>query len=112
MGYSGEKCRPDIFRTADMGTVISLNMSIPAKPGLRRYIIGSGRTTLLYLLPARRHGCPAGSCAVNRYQPEHYRLKKRSFYPFFSATISFTPTSFQTIDRSCVTIVSGESAGE
>jgi hypothetical protein len=33
-------------------------------------------------------------------------------YPFFSATISFTPVSFQTTDRSSVTIASGGSTGE
>ena len=33
----------------------------------------------------------------------------RKGYPFFSATISFTPTSFQTIDRSSLTIASGGS---
>ena len=38
-------------------------------------------------------------------------LRMKSGHPFFRATISFTPTSFQTSDRSSFTSTSGRSSG-
>lgn len=64
------------------------------------------------------------NCIQTCHGDESYSGIKRSYagagdfwittlpYPFFSATISFTPTSFQTIDRSSLTIASGGSTGE
>lgn len=53
--------------------------------------------------------CPVISCGAVPVNFHDY--PSRGNHPFFSATISVTPTSFQTMVRSSLTIASGRSSG-